>query len=238
MRTADANDESRECEVRPRFGDPQCSSVAAQRQRRGLQRGCNVGCNVSVRCGLGGDARAAGDSRLETSASVASGPPPDQGVPPTSVPAVSMSPLRPSTAPVPPATETTVLDDALAVSYLRLLDRLEVAEPVLNRPPYDRGTYQPHGWADLDGDCVSGRHETLLALSEVAARLDESGCFVETGSWAGPYMGQIVTEASEIIVDHVVSLSEADRTGERRWDSKIRIAFANDEAPGVLIPVV
>ena len=47
-----------------------------------------------------------------------------------------------------------------------------------------------------------------------------------------------MTDASDITIDHVVPLSAADRAGAWRWDDTTKITFANDETPGVLVPVI
>lgn len=119
-----------------------------------------------------------------------------------------------------------------------LLDGLVVAAPDPSRPAYDRSAYQPNGWADLDGDCISGRHEVLIAQSELPVQLDPSGCFVETGAWVDPYTGTQVQEADEMTIDHVVPLSEAHRSGAWRWDETTKVAYANDETPGALVAVI
>ncbi|MEP1123382.1 MAG: lamin tail domain-containing protein [Ilumatobacter sp.] len=135
------------------------------------------------------------------------------------------------TAPTSPA------DDSVR-DVLDLLGSLTVADPDPARPAYDRDTYQPDGWADLDGDCISGRHEVLATQSRIPVVMDPSGCFVESGSWTDPYTGTVVTQATDITIDHVVPLSAAHRAGAWRWDPETKIAFANDEAPGVLVAVV
>lgn len=127
--------------------------------------------------------------------------------------------------------------DATSAVVLSMLDGLVMADPDPSRPGYDRSAYQPSGWADLDGDCISGRHEILIAQSESPVQMDASGCFVETGAWTDPYTGTQVTAADEMTIDHVVPLSETHRAGAWRWDDTTKVAYANDETPGVLVAV-
>ena len=182
--------------------------------------------------GLGGDAPVSGS----TDRPVLSTPRTEQAT----TESVSTSESAPAALPesLTDLPSESVVDDVQSSAVLVLLDSLVVADPVPNRPPYDREGYQPDGWADLDGDCMSARHEVLAALSEIPAQLSPSGCFVEVGAWTDPYTGVEVREATEITIDHVVPLSEADRSGGWRWDAATRIAFANDETPGVLLPVI
>ncbi|MCB0993427.1 MAG: lamin tail domain-containing protein [Acidimicrobiales bacterium] len=94
--------------------------------------------------------------------------------------------------------------------------------------PYDRADYQPAGWRDSDGDCRNDRHEVLAAESEIAVTYDATGCFVQSGRWTDPYSGQIYSDASQVQVDHVVSLAAAHRAGAWKWDLATKQDFASD----------
>lgn len=198
--------------------------------------------------GLGGDDPAAGDaavvstappsSSTATSSTVRTIEPPAT-VAPTSTVSVTLVNTLPEAAaePIADSTTSTLLVDESLQEVLAMLSGLTVADPDPSRQPYDRDTYQPDGWADLDGDCINGRHETLITQSATPVQMTSSGCSVEFGSWTDPYTGMAVTEANDITIDHVVPLSEAHRAGAWRWDSATKIAFANDETPGVLLAV-
>ncbi|MDW3213443.1 MAG: lamin tail domain-containing protein [Ilumatobacteraceae bacterium] len=116
------------------------------------------------------------------------------------------------------------------------LASLRTADPDPDRPPYERTDYDGGGWADFDGDCVSTRHELLIAAS-----LDEpvmsDGCYVESGRWIDPYTGDEHSESSQVTIDHVVPLAEAHRSGAWKWDLDSKRRFANDETPGHLVVV-
>lgn len=197
--------------------------------------------------GLGGDAPAAGGSDVPeptvaatiTTESTDTNAPTSTSTTSTTVTSTTVTSPTTVSSTVVSTTVTSSLpaDDAVR-DVLDLLGGLTVADPDPTRPSYDRDTYQPDGWADLDGDCISGRHEVLITQSATPVRMDSSGCFVETGSWTDPYTGTVVTEARDITIDHVVPLSAADRAGAWRWDPVTKIAFANDETPGVLVAVV
>lgn len=220
-----------------------------------------IGCSVAAATlaatfqfagGLGGDAPASGGADSISTAAPSSGAAPTpstttSSTAQTTVPAAPPISTVPETTVAPiadtitatttsTATSTSLADDSLQ-EVLAVLSGLTVADPDPGRERYDRETYQPNGWADLDGDCISGRHEVLITQSAIPVRMSSSGCFVETGSWTDPYTGIVVTAASDITIDHVVPLSEAHRAGAWRWDSATRIAFSNDETPGALLAV-
>lgn len=134
------------------------------------------------------------------------------------------------------ATETTA-PAADPDEVLALLATMPVAEPDPNRTPYERDTYDRDGWGDLDGDCISTRHEILTASSLDPVVMDPSGCFVESGRWVDPYTGTGYTSASDVTIDHVVALAEAHRAGAWRWDLDSRYRLANDEHPGHLVVI-
>jgi|GEM_PF-1144779 len=225
-----------------------------------------IGCSVAAATlaatfqfagGLGGDAPASGGAAVASTAPPSSSaapatstttastvqtavPVPVPAAPPTST-VLETSVARTTDTAASTATDTTTSNSPTADSLqevLAVLSGLTVADPDPSRQRYDRETYQPNGWADLDGDCISGRHEVLITQSAIPVQMSSSGCFVETGSWTDPYTGIVVTAASGITIDHVVPLSEAHRAGAWRWDSATRIAFANDETPGMLLAVV
>ena len=126
---------------------------------------------------------------------------------------------------------------AIAVHALAVLDSVPIAEPDPTRPPYIRDEYQPGGWPDLDGDCISTRHQVLAEQSSVPVTWSADGCFVETGEWTDPYSGEVLTEASEATIDHVIPLAEGHRAGAWAWDVDTKIRFTNDLAPGALVVV-
>lgn len=88
------------------------------------------------------------------------------------------------------------------------------------------------GWADADGDCLSTRHEVLVAESRVAPTLSSSGCTVTAGQWRSFYDGLPYTLARELQIDHLVPLAEAWGSGARSWTRAQRVAFANDLGVG------
>ncbi|MCY4232761.1 MAG: helix-hairpin-helix domain-containing protein [Bacteroidetes bacterium] len=102
--------------------------------------------------------------------------------------------------------------------------------------PYQRSLYG--GWLDFDNDCQNTRHEVLVARSLVDASLDESGCFVIGGQWYDPYLDTLITDPSNINIDHFIPLAEAHRSGGAKWNDSTRYSFGNDLSEnGVLIPV-
>jgi len=86
-----------------------------------------------------------------------------------------------------------------------------------------------HGWDDSDGDCQNSRAEALIAQSSTDVRFaDERRCRVVTGRWISPFTGNVIQNASEIDIDHVVPLKWAWDHGADTWSRDKREKFAND----------
>ncbi|MBL3553827.1 HNH endonuclease family protein [Rhodovulum sulfidophilum] len=107
----------------------------------------------------------------------------------------------------------------------------ELASPAT---PYTRAAFGT-GWVDSDGDCLDTRAELLADLSTVPVTLAPSGCSVRHGRWIAPYTGQVVTEAGDLDIDHIVPLRYAWGHGADRWSAAKRARFALD--PVNLLPV-
>ena len=90
-------------------------------------------------------------------------------------------------------------------------------------------------WIDEDGDCQNTRAEVLISRSEVRVEFANSrDCRVVKGSWIGGLTGIILSDASDVDIDHVIPLSYAHRHGGSSWSSSKKEQFAND--PLNLIP--
>ena len=120
---------------------------------------------------------------------------------------------------------------------LERLDTLTVADHDPDRDPYERNDYQPAGWADLDGDCITTRDDILIAQSRVPVVMSADGCRVEAGEWVDAYTGTVLTSASDARIDHFIPFAEGHRSGGWRWDAATKVRFANDTAPGALLIV-
>lgn len=96
---------------------------------------------------------------------------------------------------------------------------------------YNRKLY-PH-WIDKDGDCQNERQELLIGRSMIPVIMKETRvkvkrCTVKSGTWRDFYYDELLTEASMVDVDHVVSLKHAHFSGARHWTKEKRTEFAND----------
>ena len=123
-----------------------------------------------------------------------------------------------------------VSDDEVGQSSLFGLS-VEVGE--VNTPAYDR----PSTWDDEDGDCISDRHEVLIAQhlegdGAYPLVMSSSGCFVETGRWLDPYDDIYYYSASDVQIDHVVALYEAWVSGLGNRDPGLQRRFANTGSLG------
>lgn len=86
----------------------------------------------------------------------------------------------------------------------------------------------PH-WIDADGDCQNTRQEILIASSTKPIQFkDTRECTVSYGEWLVVYTGRQYTQASDVVIDHLVPLAHAHRHGADKWTRKQRRAFAND----------
>lgn len=142
-----------------------------------------------------------------------------------------------ATTTTPPTTAARVGPPPAALAAADQLATLVVAEPDPARSPYIRDEYQPGGWGDADGDCISTRHEVLIAQSLVEVAMTADGCQVELGEWIDAYTGDVMTSASEATIDHFIPLAEGHRAGAWAWDNDTKVRFANDENPRALLVV-
>lgn len=110
---------------------------------------------------------------------------------------------------------------------MRLILLLTFLPPLAFAQDYDRDEWG--GWQDYDRDCLNTRHELLQAQSLVEVTYtSDSGCYVATGAWQGPFTGQVYTQASQVEVDHVIALRYAHEHGGAGWSALLKKVFAND----------
>ncbi len=92
---------------------------------------------------------------------------------------------------------------------------------------YDRDDWGT-SWADLDGDCMSVRHEVLLSESLDTPMLSDSGCQVTGGRWFAAFTGIFVDDPSGLDIDHFVPLANAHASGGWTWSSATKHDYYND----------
>ncbi len=86
-----------------------------------------------------------------------------------------------------------------------------------------------HGWDDADGDCQDSRAEALIATSTTTVRFaTDRRCRVVTGRWISPLTTNVIQNASDIDIDHVVPLAWAWHRGANHWSDEEREQFSND----------
>ena len=142
---------------------------------------------------------------------------------PESTPVPTMTPIsqqaRTTEAPSQTVTPTT---PATALALI-------VAEVPADIPAYDRDDWS--GWRDADGDCQNTRAEVLIDESRVPVTFKtDRRCLVVSGEWLGVYTGTVVTEASNLDIDHLVPLNNAHRSGAWAWTRDRKREYANDLA--------
>jgi hypothetical protein len=93
------------------------------------------------------------------------------------------------------------------------------------------------GWTDADGDRCTTDAEVLLAEA-VRAPTVGARCALTGGRWLSPYDGKSRTRSSRLVVDHLVPLAEAWRSGAHSWRKLARRQLANDLGyPSTLVAV-
>ncbi len=104
-----------------------------------------------------------------------------------------------------------------------------------HRTGYDRSLFRL--WIDADGNGCDTRREVLIAEAVVAPTIG-GGCSLTGGEWLSAYDGLVLTDASQVQIDHVVALAEAWYSGAWAWSADRRMRFANDlDVPWGLIAV-
>lgn len=101
------------------------------------------------------------------------------------------------------------------------------------REDYNRDLFPT--WLDQDGNGCEAREDVLIEESTTPARVADN-CDVVSGTWLSPYDGVIITDPSEVQIDHLDALSDAWRSGAWAWTTDQRATYANDiENPAVLV---
>jgi len=100
---------------------------------------------------------------------------------------------------------------------------------------YNRSAFKH--WIDDDRDGCNTRAEVLIEEAIIKPKIGPK-CKLTGGKWLSAYDGKIITNASQLDVDHMVPLAEAWRSGAWQWTSAQRQAYANDlDNPEALIAV-
>ncbi|GGS61055.1 HNH endonuclease family protein [Actinokineospora fastidiosa] len=100
--------------------------------------------------------------------------------------------------------------------------------------PEDTGAhYRRADWGDWDYDPASkcNTRERVLARDGRGLKVDAQcrPTCPQGDCWTSPYDGVAVDDASDLQIDHIVPLAEANRSGARRWTKDERETFYNDQ---------
>ena len=80
-------------------------------------------------------------------------------------------------------------------------------------------------WDTISGTCDT--RETVLKRDGVSVVVN-SACTPTSGTWHSPYDGATWTAASDVDIDHMVTLKNAWESGAWGWTTAKRESFAND----------
>ena len=83
-------------------------------------------------------------------------------------------------------------------------------------------------WLDTDGDCKDTRAEVLIRDSKVPVKYNKKGCRVVMGVWYDKATGKKFFRASDVDIDHHVSIAHAHYHGGSSWSLEKKAHFAND----------
>ena len=129
-----------------------------------------------------------------------------------------------------PETESTPAAEPQAEPVWRTADRaalaaLTVAPEDDGGVRYDRDDYDHYLGRDENGCNLRDRIllEDAVRVISVTDRCDAQG---EWWSWLD---GRVISDESQLQIDHLVALAEAHRSGAWKWDEKQRSEFFNDE---------
>ena len=137
------------------------------------------------------------------------------------------TPAAPASIPTSAPTEQAPPAPAAGALLPEIVQQPTIADTPSGIPAYDRDDWSH--WSDDDRDCQNTRHEVLVeeSLQPVTFKT-ASQCQVATGYWIGVYTNTVVTDASDLDVDHMVPLKNAHVSGAWAWSAAERKAYAND----------
>jgi hypothetical protein len=97
---------------------------------------------------------------------------------------------------------------------------------------YSRDKF-PH-WHTVSGTCDT--REEVLKRDGTSVTVDSS-CQPTAGKWTSVYDSVVITDSSDVDIDHIVPLAEAWKSGASTWTTAKREEFANNLTISQLIAV-
>ncbi len=97
---------------------------------------------------------------------------------------------------------------------------------------YSRDKF-PH-WHTVSGTCDT--REEVLKRDGTGVSVDSS-CQPTAGKWTSAYDSVVITDSSDVDIDHIVPLAEAWKSGASTWTTAKREEFANNLTISQLIAV-
>jgi hypothetical protein len=127
-----------------------------------------------------------------------------------------------TTSPPPPSTPVVSAPATTELATLIVDDR---PPP----PGYKRELFGP-AWADVDHNGCDQRQDTIMRDTGATRTVRNGACYADMSGhlYVDPYTDIMLTAASQIQIDHVVSLGDAWRSGAAAWTPERRRAYAND----------
>lgn len=85
-------------------------------------------------------------------------------------------------------------------------------------------------WQDYDNDCQNTRAEILISQSLYPVKFTrKDNCYVKSGKWIDYYTGKVYTNAKDVDIDHVISLSQHYNAVGSTLTYEQRVKYANEK---------
>ncbi|MEY2472952.1 MAG: hypothetical protein QOK28_2281 [Actinomycetota bacterium] len=123
-------------------------------------------------------------------------------------------------------TTTEVVAQDVPKSAYDIITKLD-ALPVRDEHTLGYGRYRFGAWRDDDGDGCTSNYDVLIDQGkDVVSR--KNPCDIVSGEWRSPYDAAAINDPAAIVVDHVVGLYEAWKSGAYNWTDSDRNDYLND----------
>jgi len=138
-----------------------------------------------------------------------------------------------TTLPTTTTSSTVVTVPETPSEIITALEKLTVADE-----HSDEGRHGRFGtWRDDDNDGCNTREEVLIDESTDTVERSRT-CKILKGKWESPYDNAVLTNPTDVAIDHVVTIAEAWQSGAWKWTDQQRNDYVNDlENPDFLIAV-
>lgn len=137
-----------------------------------------------------------------------------------------VTPDQPAVAVQETTTTTEVIAQEVPKSAYNIISKLD-ALPVNDEHSLGYARYRYGLWRDDDGDGCTTRDDVLIKQGTDVVN-QTNPCNIVSGEWQSPYDKAAVEDPDGMVVDHVVGLYEAWKSGAWNWTDAQRNNYLND----------